>query len=107
MSKKRKQVLKGKIINIYFIPDEYDKLFQQFKVSTCRSFSEYIRNVLTNKPIIVRQRNETIEKFLEMAIDLKADLRNIVPSKEPFLLWQRVEEILALMYKIYNECTVK
>jgi len=100
-------VLKGKIVPIYFMSDEFDKLFQQCNASDCRSFSEFIRNILANKPIIVRERNETIDNYLEIAIDLKTELHNIVHSEDHSLLPQKIEEIRALMYKIYYQCTEK
>ncbi len=62
-------------VRIRFPPDECKKLREQFQATTCSTFSEYIRNLVSNNRIIVKYRNESLERFLEIAIDLKNDFQ--------------------------------
>ena len=101
---KKKAVRKGKRVAINFRTDEYQRLHEQFRGSACVSFSEYVRTILANRRIIFKKRNESIEQFLETAIDLKNDLHTAVSSEASPVLAGKVEEILLLMRKIYKEC---
>lgn len=94
----------GKIIHVQFPPAEYEALWQRYQQSTCQTLSGYVRNVLTSKVIYIRNRNESLENFLEIAVDIKNDLHTIVGSEGHPLLRETVDEILELMQKIYREC---
>ena len=100
----KKRVIMGKIVNIQFTPAEYEKLFEQFGQSTCRSFSSYVRQVLMGKAIVIRIRNDSLEQFLETAIDLKNQLYTIINSEDHAGLREVLDQILELMLKIFNEC---
>ena len=94
----------GKIVNIQFAPAEYKKLYERFGQSTCRSFSEYVRHVLMGKAIVIRKRNDSLEQFLEIAIDIKNELHAIISCEDKAGLREVINQILVLMLKIYNEC---
>ena len=102
--RRKKRVIMGKVVNIQFAPAEYEKLFERFGQSTCRSFSAYIRNVLMGKGIVIRKRNDSLEEFLEIAIDIKNQLREIMSSEDKPGLREVIDQVLELMLKIYNEC---
>jgi hypothetical protein len=102
--RKMKRVKMGKVVNIQFPPAEYEKLFERFGRSTCRSFSGYVRHVLMGKGIVIRTRNDSLEQFLETAIDIKNELHAIINSDDKAGLGEMTDQILELMLKIYNEC---
>lgn len=58
-------------------PKEYEKIHGHFSKSTYRKLSEYARNVLLQKPVIVRTRNESADQFLNEMIGLKKELNAI------------------------------
>ena len=58
-------------------PKEYDTIHGHFSKTTCRKLSEYARNVLLQKPVIVRHRNQSAEDFLAEMILLKNELNAI------------------------------
>ena len=58
-------------------PKEYDTIHGQFSKTTCRKLSEYIRNVLLQKPVVIKYRNESADQFLAEMILLKNELNAI------------------------------
>lgn len=58
-------------------PEEYQKIHRLFSKSTHRKLSEYARNVLLQKPVIIKVRNESADQFLHEMIGLKKELNAI------------------------------
>ena len=58
-------------------PKEYAAIHGHFSKTTCRKLSEYARNVLLQKPVIVRHRNQSADDFLAEMILLKTELNAI------------------------------
>jgi hypothetical protein len=56
---------------------EYKQIHRQFSNTTCRKFSEYIRNKLLEKHITTYYRNKSLDDFMAEAIRLRADLNAI------------------------------
>ena len=44
---------------------EYHKIESQYKKSTCRTLSEYIRKLLYNKPVTIFYRNQSLDDLIE------------------------------------------
>lgn len=106
-------------------PKEYDRLQKKFSSSTCRVFSEFIRDILCHRPIPIRYRNDAADEWLLIALDLKSELDSVVldltaalrqlpgatgasnTSLEQYLssLKEKVEEIKLIMHQIYQRCT--
>ena len=58
-------------------PEEYQKIHGMFSKSTHRKLSEYARNVLLQKPVTFKVRNESADQFLSEMIGLKKELNAI------------------------------
>jgi hypothetical protein len=58
-------------------PGEYDIIHRHFSKTTCRKLSEYARNVLLQKPVTVRFRNQSADDFLQEMLQLKKELNAI------------------------------
>lgn len=58
-------------------PEEYEKIHEHFKSTTCRKLSEYARNVLLQKPVQVKYRNQSADEFLADMLKLKKDLNGV------------------------------
>jgi len=58
-------------------PKEYDTIYGHFSKTTCRKLSEYARNVLLQKPVVIKFRNESADNFLAEMILLKNELNAI------------------------------
>ena len=58
-------------------PDQYKIIYGHFSKTTYRKLSEYARNVLLQKPVIVKYRNESADDFLKEMLQLKKELNAI------------------------------
>lgn len=58
-------------------PKEYDTIHCHFSKTNCRKLSEYARNVLLQKPVTIKYRNESADNFLAEMILLKNELNAI------------------------------
>lgn len=58
-------------------PAEYQKIHALFSKTSHRKLSEYARNVLLQKPVTIKVRNESADQFLHEMIGLKKELNAI------------------------------
>lgn len=58
-------------------PAEYEKIHGHFLKSAYRKLSEYARNVLLQKPVFIKYRNESADQFLSEMLLLKKELNAI------------------------------
>ena len=75
--KQREKAVYTRRISVRLKESEYRALEEQFKKSTCRKFSEYLRNIMLAKPITIRYRNASADAFLTEMIGLKKELSAI------------------------------
>ncbi len=64
-------------VTIRFRPEEYQKIYSQFKSTTKRKLSEYIRSVLLEKPLTVFTRSKSLDDFIAEMIILRSELNSI------------------------------
>ena len=74
---KETKKVRDKWITIRVNDDEYKKIDDFSKVTTCHAISEYARLVLLKKPVVIRYRNQTADDFLQEMIRLKNELNAI------------------------------
>jgi argonaute-like protein implicated in RNA metabolism and viral defense len=60
-----------------FYPDEFEKLSESEKKTTCSDLSDYLRRVLLNKPITGYIRNKSLDEFTEEMMLLRKELNHI------------------------------
>jgi hypothetical protein len=72
--KQREKAVYTRRISIRLKETEFKNLEVEFKKSTCRKFSEYLRNIMLAKPITIRYRNASADAFLTEMIGLKKEL---------------------------------
>ena len=53
---------------------EYNIIHGYFSKTTCRKLSEYVRNVLLQKPVNINYRNQSADEFLQEMLQLKKEL---------------------------------
>lgn len=63
--------------NLRFKPDEYALLEGRFKKTRFRKLSEYMRNVLLEKPVTVNYRDKAMDEMLEELALLRRELNAI------------------------------
>jgi hypothetical protein len=57
--------------------EEYAKIELQYKASTCRNKSEYIRNLIYNRPITILYRNQSLDNLIEEMVILNNEINAI------------------------------
>ncbi len=57
--------------------EEYAKIELQYKASTCRNKSEYIRNLIYNRPITMLYRNQSLDDLIEEITILNKEINTI------------------------------
>jgi len=58
-------------------PEEYNQINRHFKTSTCRKLSAYARNVLLQKPVTIKVRNQSADEILSVLLKIKKELNAI------------------------------
>jgi hypothetical protein len=64
-------------IQLFFTPEEYAKLEQNWTATACRTRGNYLRNHLLEKPIIVNLRDQSIDEYMSTIIGLRGELRTL------------------------------
>lgn len=57
--------------------DEFNQLQKRLQETTCRRMSEYTRALLFEKPVTVRQRNQSMDDFMEELILLRSEINAV------------------------------
>lgn len=74
---KESRTVRKKWFKVRVTEDELRKIKAFSKLSTCRGASNYARNVLLQKPVIVKYRNGSADDILSEMIRLKNELNAI------------------------------
>ncbi|MTD72563.1 plasmid mobilization relaxosome protein MobC [Flavobacterium sp. LC2016-13] len=64
-------------ITLRLTTEEYAKIEQKYKASTCRKLSDYLRKNLFDKNITTTYRNQSLDYFTEETILLRKELNAI------------------------------
>lgn len=75
--KRKKSNNRSKRYHLRLSPEELENLQTRYKESTCRSFNEFLLDVLLEKPVTIRYRSQSLDEFLPIAIDLKDELNAV------------------------------
>ncbi|MHA4811772.1 hypothetical protein ACX0G9_26990 [Flavitalea flava] len=96
--RKLKEHTKQCLIIAYLPPEEFYKIRERFQNSIYRSLSEYCRKLLTQKPVRTYYRNKSFDEFVDVAIELRNELRRIGDKK--WLTFEGEVEFLQLVNHI-------
>lgn len=66
-----------KDLHIRLKPADLNSIQKRFATSACRKLSEYARDILLNKPIVVKQRNQSLDDFMSEMVMLRNELNKI------------------------------
>ena len=87
--------------------EEFDRAYQN---TIYRNKSQYARKLLLGKPVTVICRNRSLDDFIEMAVEIKKDLKTLLTmevftSAEKEELKTRVNLIMNELIKIIEQCS--
>ena len=61
-------------LHIRLTKEEFEQIDKNFKASACRKRSDFVRRNLLRKPIVLKYRNESLDKLLQELIQLRSQL---------------------------------
>lgn len=64
---------RSRIIGIRVTPQEYAEINSRFKATTSRKLSDYLRQVLLNGSVTIRTRDQSLDDFMALLIDLRKE----------------------------------
>src|SRR5579863_6846684 len=73
MEKKKKEK-KSRELRVWVTPTEYEDLQKKFKTTTYRVFSDYIRDVLHQDPVVKKYRNQSLDDIFQALLDIKSGM---------------------------------
>ena len=71
------QSLRTKWLTVRMTEEEFKVVEERSRQSACGTISEYARQTLMGKPIILRYHNQSLDNFTNSMVPLKKDLKNI------------------------------
>ena len=73
----RKREKRTRKFTVRFTETEYTTLERKFRTTTSSQMSQYIRNAVISRPLVIKYRNESLDQFMEELIQLKQELNAI------------------------------
>ena len=70
----QKNIGRNSWLHIRLTREEFDFIDKNFKASACRKRSDFVRRNLLRKPIVLKYRNESLDKLLQELIQLRTQL---------------------------------
>jgi hypothetical protein len=71
-----------RFVSVRLTEEEFKEVYRQCENSTCRSLTEYVKKVLTKKPVTVKVRNQSQDELLQTIIGLKNRLDQLAGEAE-------------------------
>jgi len=99
-----------RFLSIRLSAEELQEVYNHQHQSTCRSLTEYVKKVLTAKPVTVKVRDEAKEDTLQQLVGIKNRLDELAERSEPAVngtLLGEIEDIKSSIRKIAEACTQK
>ena len=97
-----------RFVSVRLTEEEFKEVYRQCENSTCRSLTEYAKKLLTNKPVIVKVRDQSREDVLQQLTLIKTRLDNLLDSIEPEKqngLQGEIAEIKSAIRQIAEKCS--
>lgn len=74
---KKEKTRRTRVLKVRLTPDEEARLNKLYTSSTCQYLSEYVRNIVLNKPTIIKHRNTSLDDFMSVMKTLVNELNAI------------------------------
>jgi len=71
-----------RFVSVRLTEEEFKEVYHQCANSTCRSLTEYVKKVLTKKPVTVKVRNQSQDELLQAMVGIKNRLDQLAEEAE-------------------------
>jgi hypothetical protein len=95
-----------RFLSVRLTSEELEEVYQHSKSSTCRSLTEYVKKVLTQKPVTVKVRNQSQDDLLAAMIGIKNRLDQLAEraqDKNEAELLREIAEIKVLTRQTFEK----
>ena len=99
-----------RFLSVRLSAEELQEVYTHQHQSTCRSLTEYVKKVLTAKPVTVKVRDESKEDTLQQLTAIKNKLDELAERTDPPVNGSLVGEIADIkmsIRRIAEACTQK
>src|SRR5579872_2178859 len=97
-----------RFLSIRLTEDEYQEVYRYLQQSSCRSLTEYVKKVLTSKPVTVKVRDQSRDEILQQLILVKSRLEALVdkaPAHDGAALLDEMNDIKVFIRQIADKCS--
>ena len=99
-------------MSIHCSKEEYERIGELQKKTTCRSLSEYARKTMLAKPVAVTYRNLSIDALIDAINVIRNDLEMLLEhrslnEREKAALARQIGELTQLFIQIADLCIAK
>lgn len=77
-----KTVTPKRFISVRLTEDEFKAVYHRVERSTCNSLTEYVKKLITGKPVTVKVRNESQDQLLQEIISIRNKLSHLAETAE-------------------------
>jgi hypothetical protein len=71
-----------RFLSVRLTSEELEEVYQLSQTSSCRSLTEYVKKVLTKKPVTVKVRNQSQDDLLAAMIGIKNRLDQLAEQAQ-------------------------
>jgi hypothetical protein len=71
-----------RFVSVRLTEEDFKEVYRQCENSTCRSLTEYVKKLLTKKPVTVKVRNQSQDELLLAMIGIKNRLDQLAGQAE-------------------------
>jgi hypothetical protein len=96
-----------RFLSVRLTPEELEEVYQLSQSSSCRSLTEYVKKVLTKKPVTVKVRNQSQDDLLNVMAAIKNRLDLLgeqAEDKNESDLLREIAEIRVLIQRTFEKC---
>ena len=100
------------IMSIHCSKEEYDKISELKKGTTCRSLSEYARKTMLGKPVAVTYRNLSMDALIDTINAIRNDLDTLLEhrsmsERDKTAVARQIGELTKVFIQIADLCIAK
>ncbi|HXD78345.1 MAG TPA: hypothetical protein VN616_11090 [Puia sp.] len=95
-----------RFLSVRLSSEELEEVYQHSKSSSCRSLTEYVKKVLTKKPVMMKVRTESQDDLLGAVADIKNRLDQLAEraqGKNEAEVLREIAEIKALTKQTFEK----
>jgi hypothetical protein len=96
-----------RFLSVRLTPEELEEVYQHSQSSSCRSLTEYVKKVLTKKPVTVKVRNQSQDDLLNVMAAIKSRLDQLAEESNSEHVLRELAEVKTLYRETFNKLSAQ